>query len=493
MAEPNQEKTAAYFPEIPTDLPENVPSYPGKNLPRAYKPAAPSRDVTHGLLEGTRSFASEVNFDPVTTLNLPDKNVYVRPVKNLKSRDITPLPLNGPLSLPSKGEKIFDLSADFQRQIEARLSYIMNQYETKSNPNLPDLAPPPNLSPETPSPAETAPAAAQPGQAVQRPVISPEISAAAQVPQRALETPPAQPQSPVPYQSANRLPSDQEALLDILTRLERQIRELEIQKNAAQARVVELTNKYQSQILALAKNQEGFSSVIEQLKNQLVEEQKKKLAGDAMVNTIKTESQVEIQRLKIERDSLLSQLKEAQTKISDLQQTASKFPVSEIQVSELKARLAQVERERSDSEEKIMKLQSLVDDLRTGSRVAEEERHVITAQAVPVESLTTAKIVSPAPAFGKMAPPLTTIPNVVNGIIKDRAGLLLTDVIIVVKDEASNPVRALKSNKIGQFAISTPLPTGTYTMELEKEGQEFDLVQIKLEGKVMPPVEIKSR
>jgi hypothetical protein len=30
-------------------------------------------------------------------------------------------------------------------------------------------------------------------------------------------------------------------------------------------------------------------------------------------------------------------------------------------------------------------------------------------------------------------------------------------------------------------------------MELEKEGNEFDVVQINLEGKVMPPIEIRAR
>jgi len=62
----------------------------------------------------------------------------------------------------------------------------------------------------------------------------------------------------------------------------------------------------------------------------------------------------------------------------------------------------------------------------------------------------------------------------------------------VVKDSSGDPVRALKTNKIGQFAISTPLPNGVYTIDLEKEGYQFDIVEVEITGQVMPPIEIRS-
>jgi len=92
-----------------------------------------------------------------------------------------------------------------------------------------------------------------------------------------------------------------------------------------------------------------------------------------------------------------------------------------------------------------------------------------------------------------MAPQITTVPNVVNGIVRDKNGLLLPDVIIVVKDAKDNPARALKTNKIGQFAISTPLPSGVYLIELEKDGQEFDIIQVKLAGEILLPIEIQAK
>jgi hypothetical protein len=102
------------------------------------------------------------------------------------------------------------------------------------------------------------------------------------------------------------------------------------------------------------------------------------------------------------------------------------------------------------------------------------------------------KVIRPQIAVGKMAPALTSAPNVINGIVKNQEGLLLPSVIIVVKDSSGQPVRALKTNKIGQFAISTPLPNGTYTMELENEGYSFDIIEVKVEGKVMRPIEIRA-
>ncbi|HSX58442.1 MAG TPA: hypothetical protein VLE47_04205 [Candidatus Saccharimonadales bacterium] len=102
-------------------------------------------------------------------------------------------------------------------------------------------------------------------------------------------------------------------------------------------------------------------------------------------------------------------------------------------------------------------------------------------------------VVKAQPAYGKMLPNTPKIPNVINGIVKDNRGLLLDTVVIIVKDNDGNPVRAFKTNKIGQFALSTPVPDGVYTLELEKDGYDFDIIEIDVTGAIMPPVEIKAR
>ncbi len=88
---------------------------------------------------------------------------------------------------------------------------------------------------------------------------------------------------------------------------------------------------------------------------------------------------------------------------------------------------------------------------------------------------------------------LTTFPNVINGIIKDQTGNYLEGTVAVIYDKEGLPVRALKSNKLGQFTGSTPLPNGTYTLELEKDNFNFDVLQIELSGGVLPPLVITSK
>lgn len=199
-------------------------------------------------------------------------------------------------------------------------------------------------------------------------------------------------------------------------------------------------------------------------------------------------------RLKIERDGFIGQLKVSQNQLNAVKEQQTRAASANVAITQLKAKLAQVEKEKSDIESKVVKYENLINELRKGEKQTAQVKEVIVPQEVSEKTKgVPVKIVHPAPAVGRMAPQLTTIPNVVNGILKDSAGMLLTDVIIVVKDSLGNSVRALKSNKIGQFAISTPLPNGTYTMELEKKENNFDVVQINLEGEVMPPIEIRAR
>lgn len=88
---------------------------------------------------------------------------------------------------------------------------------------------------------------------------------------------------------------------------------------------------------------------------------------------------------------------------------------------------------------------------------------------------------------------LTSMPNVINGIVVDAEGNYLESVIVVIHDKEGLPVRALKTNKLGQFTGSTPLSNGTYTMELEKDNLLFDMLQMELDGKVLPPLTIAAK
>ncbi|MBI4035675.1 PrgI family protein [Candidatus Daviesbacteria bacterium] len=88
---------------------------------------------------------------------------------------------------------------------------------------------------------------------------------------------------------------------------------------------------------------------------------------------------------------------------------------------------------------------------------------------------------------------LTTFPNVLNGIVKDAQNNYLESVVAVIYNKDGLPVRALKTNKLGQFTGSTPLPNGTYNLELEKDNFSFDVLQIELSGTVLPPLMITAK
>lgn len=88
---------------------------------------------------------------------------------------------------------------------------------------------------------------------------------------------------------------------------------------------------------------------------------------------------------------------------------------------------------------------------------------------------------------------LTTFPNVINGVVSDNGGNYLEGCIVVIHDKEGLPVRALKTNKLGQFTGSTPLPNGTYRITSEQDGHAFDVLQIDLTGEVLPPLLIKAK
>lgn len=86
-------------------------------------------------------------------------------------------------------------------------------------------------------------------------------------------------------------------------------------------------------------------------------------------------------------------------------------------------------------------------------------------------------------------------PNLIAGVIKDSQKKLLPNIILTINDKSGLPVRALKTNKLGQFSAATPLPNGVYRLEVEDPMKRyvFDLAEITLSGKVFLPIEIIAK
>ncbi len=84
--------------------------------------------------------------------------------------------------------------------------------------------------------------------------------------------------------------------------------------------------------------------------------------------------------------------------------------------------------------------------------------------------------------------------NILAGIVIDGSGQIIEGAILEIAEKATGlPVRALRSNKLGQFQIATPLPNGEYVITTEKDGFLFDPLVIVTSGQIIQPIEIKAK
>jgi hypothetical protein len=93
--------------------------------------------------------------------------------------------------------------------------------------------------------------------------------------------------------------------------------------------------------------------------------------------------------------------------------------------------------------------------------------------------------------FGKIPmPDISNRPNVIVGMATNNEGKIIDGIIVEIQDEHGNPSRVLKTNSLGQFKTTTPLANGRYLIISEKDGYNFDRVNIDLTGKIVQPIKI---
>lgn len=97
------------------------------------------------------------------------------------------------------------------------------------------------------------------------------------------------------------------------------------------------------------------------------------------------------------------------------------------------------------------------------------------------------------PVFYKQIPSMINKPNMISGVIKNRRGEHMENVILVIKNEKGETVRALRTNKLGNFMVSSQIPNGEYKIEIDKTndtGLSFDIIPFSANGGVLPSLEI---
>lgn len=207
-----------------------------------------------------------------------------------------------------------------------------------------------------------------------------------------------------------------------------------------------------------------------------------------------------------QKETALTQQLQAAKQVESTQHTPAEVTTAHQKVQALEQQVQEIHRQKQQLEQELIQLKT---QLHTTQELQQPAKPVITQAA--------AQVVTPPPAQQPTQPVQQTDPahvhtlpqnamkkaglphvpdtaNVVVGIVKDPRGNILPNILVEVKDKEGNPVRAFKTNPLGQFASATPLSTGVYTIELEdpKKQHKFDIIQIAANNQIMLPIEIIS-
>lgn len=90
-------------------------------------------------------------------------------------------------------------------------------------------------------------------------------------------------------------------------------------------------------------------------------------------------------------------------------------------------------------------------------------------------------------------PDIPELPNLMVGMVLDKNDKIVEGAIVEIQDKEGNPSRVLKTNQLGQFKTLTQLSDGKYLVVTEKEGLEFDRVEIVLNGEIVQPIKILAK
>lgn len=153
-------------------------------------------------------------------------------------------------------------------------------------------------------------------------------------------------------------------------------------------------------------------------------------------------------------------------------------------LKEQQRRLEALSQEKAESIDEIVRLQKDMQSIRSQMQKTVQESVLSAPRMTP-----TGSGAPPAKAPSKVIPFVRDIPNVINGYVRDRNSTLLKNAVIIIKDQNDDVVRALKTNDLGQFAITTPLPNGTYQIEPSAPNNSFDIITADLGGTVLEPME----
>lgn len=88
--------------------------------------------------------------------------------------------------------------------------------------------------------------------------------------------------------------------------------------------------------------------------------------------------------------------------------------------------------------------------------------------------------------------PIPERPNIVSGVVMSGGQPVDGAIVEILNSATGIPVRALRSNKNGQFQTATPLSKGNYNISVEKAGLTFAPVSIICDDKIISPIQLSA-
>lgn len=190
----------------------------------------------------------------------------------------------------------------------------------------------------------------------------------------------------------------------------------------------------------------------------------------------------------LEKEAKALQAELAKAKAQEMTQQQTHTPVAEDahqkvlalekQLSDILSQKQQLEQQLLELAKKLNKPQNVLTPT-----IAEEKKETSHVKQIP-KSMSAQVGLPITPDF----------PNLIIGIVKDSRGNVLPGILVEVTDQEGNPVRAFKTNTLGQFAAATQVPDGTYTLTFEDPNgkHKFDTVALQAKGEIMLPLEVTS-
>lgn len=257
-----------------------------------------------------------------------------------------------------------------------------------------------------------------------------------------------------------------------------------------QTRIHELEAGYQDLQEKLAQTQDTLKTKVTQL------QQLKTKTETGTAQEIKNlgqqvhDHQEKINLLKNKRDEMVQHIHKEEDKLRKLQDTvsvlSSENKEKELLIEQQRRQLEDLQRDKEKisrfANELVKKLSQVENLQRVESTITVSKEKIAKSDYKP-------KIIKAVPQ-AKDIPLLTDKPNAISGIVRNTENDPLEGALIVIKNKEQQPQRALRTNKVGEFLVSALLPNGIYRIETQKEGMNFDIIELELSGNVLKPIEI---